>query len=941
MINTIDKHIEIVNEGLNWVNNKLSGTQKEKAHQSLISRRRELNKIKAAIQVDPAVVLYGASQCGKSHLANIILSDEASSLRIVDNDDKGYPFLTHINPQGNGEATGLITRFTIRNVSDINDYPVAVKLMSVKDLVLMLCEGYYNEVTSRNPMNNDSVDAILHNLEVQNLSVHYNILLEDEIWDVKDYFKNYISADMTIVLEQTEFFQRASKFIDKLPIEDLVTVASLLWNQEENMTSLFRKCLQHYASIGFASIVYVKFDSLLNNTAYPNTLLNVSWLDELDKKTIQAEIAYYAPGNALNYTNFDKAYLAVLGAEVVVKVSSDLINTKPFLKEVDILDFPGARGKENAVVIAPSTLPQILRRGKVSYYFNRYTINKGINTLLFCFEPDNFEAKPMGARLQHWIKDAIGATPEAREENIKHFEVSPLFFVGTKFNSMLDYKKSDREDNRISLSERWMKWFDTQLFTSIITPTNDWFDNWTTSSREFKNLYLLRDFSYSTAIFSGWKESRELANGEIVKGEIEKSEIKPDGYPNFRADLKDTFISDNWVQKHFSNPSEAWDDAALVNKDGSERIIRNLSKSAAKIKSARTEKFRDDLKRLIEEVNNDLSKHYHDDSSDENISKAKALAGEAQASLDISFGRDPYFFGKMMQCLILQEGDVYRVFHEMLQTANLVNQKALGKYVYIRMKAPGLSSDNSFEVNLHILAEAYEMTDNQCKEYFESRSIDLEELFSGSDDGMKNISQSLSELLEDYWFNQWLRGEKFKQLESLMDPETLDSILCMLKSLYGKLSMTPYVASSIRKYVDKFGINIDCIEEMIADMCAEILNKFVSTVGYGYLSDDEKRSLMDANEKQDLGLVFPDDSSREQINPLSIANMFEAMDDLEAIKQNSDKDLLRYVPGVVSRTEWSECMKIGFIQVQDIPTYDVEANKMLGVIKEKLLTLNY
>ena len=162
----------------------------------------------------------------------------------------------------------------------------------------------------------------------------------------------------------------------------------------------------------------------------------------------------------------------------------------------------------------------------------------------------------------------------------------------------------------------------------------------------------------------------------------------------------------------------------------------------------------------------------------------------------------------------------------------------------------------------------------------------------------------------------------------------------MLHALYGKLNLTKLVAQSIRQYVDKFGTNIDEIQEMIADMCAEILNKFASNVGYSYLSDDAIQSLKEATEKQKLGLNFSFDEQTEQhITPANIAEIFDAMDDLDAIKNNLG-DRLQYVPGFNSRKRWSELLKIGFIQTQDIPNYDVAANKQLGKIKTKFETIN-
>jgi hypothetical protein len=106
------------------------------------------------------------------------------------------------------------------------------------------------------------------------------------------------------------------------------------------------------------------------------------------------------------------------------------------------------------------------------------------------------------------------------------------------------------------------------------------------------------------------------------------------------------------------------------------------------------------------------------------------------------------------------------------------------------------------------------------------------------------------------------------------------------------------------------------------------------------LSSDEILALKEADEKQNLGLDFSfQNNSNQSITPQNIAEMFEAMDDLEEIKNNLDNERLQYIPGYNSRKRWSELLKIGFIQTQDIPNYDVEANKKLGEIKKELESL--
>lgn len=928
MITTIEQQLSILRDGINWVKNHLKGERQQSAYNKLVEQRRKLKKIKNAVSLNPAVVLYGASQCGKSHLASSLLSFDNKSLEIIVNEagqPATVPFLTHLNPQGGGEATGLITRFTTQEVSPIENFSVKVRLMSIKDIILMLCEGYYNDVTKREPISITEIESSLQLASKNVSSSTQHLLEEDDIWDIKDYFYKHISQDVFNNLITTHYFERVANLIESISKGNWTEIISILWNNNPTFNQLWEQYLHHYSQIDFASEVYISINALLNNTNEPNTLLNVGWLDVLNTNQTKINLCYYI-GNTVIQKSFSKAFLAALGAEVILHISPELQKYKPFLKDVDILDFPGARGKENAVAVTGDTMPMILRRGKVSYYFNKYSANREINTLLFCFEPDNFEAKPMGDRLESWINDMIGDTPTQRQERLSNYKISPLFFIGTKFNDQLELKTTDRADNKGSLNERWIKWFDTHLLTSIITPTNSWFDNWTDNQKHFDNIFLLRDFRYSTKIFSGWSSH----------GDFETEENVPQDYSEFRKDLRTSFIENPFVMRHFHDPSVCWDEAAVVNKDGSELIISKLSESAAVMKEARHKNFLCDISDTGFVIVTELKKYYRDENSDNNLIEAKRLAGEAQAALDIAFGRDPYFFGKMMQCFVLNEGNIYNVFHQEFQNINLQEKKELSKYGYVRMKAIGISPKNTFEENLSILAKAYEMTPEDCQKYFESREFDLNELFAGTDEGMKNISQSLAELLESYLFTDWLRQTQYKSLTQLLDAATIDSILDMLQTLYKKLGMTQQIAHAIRQYVDKFGTNVDEIQEMIADMCAEILNKFISSVGYSYLSEDAVMALKEANTQKNLGLVFMEDEIKEEtISPATIASIFEAMDDLETLKINLDCERLKYIPGGISRKTWNELLKIGFIQTQDIPNYDVAANHELGNIIRK------
>lgn len=931
MIITIEQQLSILGDGINWVKNNLKGERQRNAYDELVAQRIHLKKIKMAVTENPAAVLYGESQQGKSYLVSSLLSTPDSSFSVIDaNADKKYDFITQINPIGQGaEATSVVTRFTIKPTSPVAGYPVKIKLLSISDIILMLCDTYYEDVKYYdNLLKEGDIRKSLQEIKQRSEGTCASskvLISEDDILIMQDYFNRHFRSKAPYILD-ADYFKTVSLFIETVSIADWVDIFSILWNNNPDVSKLFNNILDQYKSINFASEIYAKYDAILRGQGEILDVTRLKALYEPHQKEI--EVCTLVSNNP-NQHILHASYLCALSSEVVLQLPQELLAKKSFLQTSDVLDFPGARArldlKEEQIV---DYIPQMLLRGKVAYLFNKYSDNLMINTLLFCHSKRQAGPRFMPELLRTWVESFVGVTPEERSKFMEKAQIAPLFVIGTMFN--LDLKKDQNDKDKASLAARWEQRFEKVYKKELFGEDCRWLDAWETG-KKFQNCYLLRDFYYSSQaennIFSGW--TRE--------GNPELEEVIPTDYPTFRTDLKETFLQYPFVKNHFANPEEAWTESATINKDGSEYILKHLTIAADNINNAREDKFQRDLVCIQQQIFSELQKYYHDESSDGNLTMAKRLAGEAQASLDIAFGRDPYFFGKMMQCFVLNEGNIYNVFHQEFQNTNLQEKKDFSKYVYVRMKAIGLSPKNTFEENLSILAKAYEMTPEDCQKYFESREFDLNELFAGTDEGMKNISQSLAELLESYLFTDWMRQTQYKALTQLLDAATLDSILEMLQALYKKLGMTQQIAHAIRQYVDKFGTNVDEIQEMIADMCAEILNKFISSVGYSYLSEDAVMALKEANTQKNLGLVFMEDEIKEEtISPATIASIFEAMDDLETLKNNLDCERLKYIPGVISRKTWSELLKIGFIQTQDIPNYDVAANHALGNIIQKL-----
>jgi hypothetical protein len=541
----------------------------------------------------------------------------------------------------------------------------------------------------------------------------------------------------------------------------------------------------------------------------------------------------------------------------------------------------------------------------------------------------------MPEMLHNWISKIVGDTPEKRETFIARSKIPPLFIIETFFNVNLQYNpQQDKPNDNSSLNYRWNQRFERTLTKEMLnTEIYRWFENWTTSQRHFQNIFLLRDFAKSESIshiFEGYNQYKE-----------EKSEVQIGAYPEFRNDLRRSFIEYDFVKRHFANPAESWDRAASINEDGTQLIIDKLSIAANNINAARREKMLAELNEIAQTALDELKKYFHDGNKDSELQKAKSTAGLIQYKMDIAFGDDGIKrYGLMMKDFMLDEGSVHAKYREIIDDIERRDVVNLDKYIIMRIKVPKLNANESLETNLEYLYKAYEITTEEQKQRFlsdlEAEGIDVEELIYGNTDRIKYLSQQLAESLLEYWFEQMFQNNKNAIKEILPDDTLLQDILDMFRKLFRKLQLDKIIAEKIRHYVDSYN-KTESAYEMIADISSELLNKCINNVGLDYFTESDFNDLKQANEKNDLGLIFEHDESFKEKN---VAELFSKVDKIQYLMQNNP-DAVKSLPSYYNYILWRDRLKIGFVSVCDIPNYDVQANEQLGAIIRECETIKY
>ena len=932
MLQDIEHHIGLIEKSISWAKefNKDSFP-----YDIFKDYRRLLRRIYNALDDNCSAAAYGESQVGKSYLISSLLSSPKAPF-VITNSGKSYSFIDDINPSGGNnakvESTGVITRFTLqKDVNPMKDY-VKIHNLSVVDIILLLTDSYYNDIKI-NPDNVLKYDDINKHLEQMSglwsaHKVQHNKIEEDDIKDINDYIRDIIGNAATGVI-QSNFCKIVAPVIQYVAYDKWVDIFSLLWNNNTEISHLFSVLINEYKKLDFNIEVYVPFDAVLREKG---TLLKIDWLDtvcgmktDTGNDVINTDV-YDVRGKLIAH-DFNKGNLSALIAELTFELPASLAGERKFLEKIDLLDFPGARSREKFKEADIHTvLPKVLRRGKVAYLFNKYSRSLKISSVLFCHHNDQKAEATIGDTISNWIEDNIGATPEERAKMLTNTNgIAPLFFIATKFNIDLERTKADNSGNKDRLSAHWNR-FDT-VFPEIIKP-NRWLDEWATNGNmshvtAFQNIYPLRDFYWSgkNGVFDGYSD------GIIKSGE--KSVHEYSDYPEYFEDLKESFLQNDFVKKHFANPEQTWNDVATINNDGSKAIIRNLDAISDFLNDARKQKYLAQLLEIKKNMYKALSVYFEPEDNEAKNMKVKQIANDIKRSLTFSVGSQPEIFGRIIDSLMVPVGDLRDIAYDII-ICHSDEPKDFSMINFIRIQA-GIDVSDSKQVNIQKLCDLYgdiKLIEQDLKK----KGCSVEEVVSAETETLTTIADVVTKHILDYW-KEFLQ-KQVKQLEESI-PHA-DEVVFMLTSLLKKLGVKKVISERIDRYCKIFSINEQ--PNAIADYASLTLNNFVSSAGRNYMGDNDVEVIRAKAEKCHVTVDLSPSAWNVVRKPQSLLTTLSAFDDAANIDSVS-MDTLMKLPLWDNFQRWENLVTIGLLYASDISHVDPVANAKVKVLLEECETL--
>lgn len=899
--------------------------------------RRILKRIYNALEENCSAAAYGESQVGKSYLMSSLLSTPEIPF-VITNKETEYSFIDQLNPSGGNtsktESTGVITRFTINNENEVMKDFVKIRNLSIADIVMLLVDSYYNDLK----LDLDSVltEAAINQelLALQSLwmgkeAVTQKDLTEDDIKDICDYIHDILGTNAGNILH-SDFRKVVSAKIQFVTCDNWVKIFSLLWNKNSELNHLFALLINEYKKIQFETEVYVPFDAVLREKG---TLLKIEWLDSVcglqsdaTKDDLYTDV--FNRNGKLLASNFKKSSLSALIAELTFVLPSSIADNRIFLNEIDLLDFPGTRSrekfKEQEIGVV---LPTILRRGKVAYLFRKYSRSLRISSILFCHHNDQKNEATLGDTINSWIETNIGKTPQERTEDLLHTNgISPLFFIATKFNIELERTKNDLSSNTETLKEHWKR-FNT-VFPEIIKPAT-WFDNWVVKggmfrSEAFQSIYLLRDFYWSgkNQVFDGYKDGSNKSP--------ELSIHNFEDYPDYFENLRRSFLQNDFVKVHFSNPERAWDEVATINNDGSKAIIRDLDRISGVLNEARHEKYLKELRLLRDELLAKLSSYYEPVDKEQNNLRIRKIIGDIRRSLDLNIGMRPETFGHIIDQLMIPVSDLRKIAYDIV-ILKTETPKDFNEITLIRTMA-GISPSAEKQENIRILCDYYACDSDVLDADFRKRGFTIDDIVSNECKIATTVADVVSNAILDYWAT--FINRQVKGLDKYL-PHS-DEVAFMLQMLCKKLGVQNTISSKINTYSRVF--SADDLPNAIADFASLTLNNFVSSVGHVYMAQDDIENITSKAKACHLQIDLSSDPDGIQHRKINLLEALEAFDEASDPTTVSIQTLMK-LPFWDNFQRWKNLLAIGLLYVADISHCDPVANDAMAKIIEECNSL--
>ncbi|MEM0990190.1 MAG: virulence factor SrfC family protein [Pseudomonadota bacterium] len=530
-------------------NAELVGAEAGPARREVRRLAMRARKLGRAAARPMCVSVFGPSQAGKSFLVSVLARPQGGELISNFPGPNGQlDFIREINPEGEGESTGIVTRFSIRGYQAPDGFPVKLNLLSEADVGRILTNTFMMDGDNSEPEPTpEEIDALLAQMRPRAGQGAPGLTPEDVI-ETQEYLTKMFGK-RAYTTQLAGYWEPVIDLAPRLSIRDRAELFAVLWGRHDAFTRLYVRLAEALAALDHPEEAFVPLAALHPRET---SIIDVKLLNGLDAEGGERLTVVSSAGQR---ADLPRPVITALTAELILPMRE---TPHPLFEGTDLLDFPGARTRfekplEEYLQDASEPLKECVLRGKVAYLFDRYVAEQEITSMLLCIPDSNMEVADLPVLVADWIAHTHGTTAEARAAANQL-----LFFVLTKFDKHL-IDSAGSSDDAATRFERRMH---ASLIEKFAPMPTSWPLTWSPGG-PFDNCFWLRNPNFPAEAVIEYEGTRELRLIERKRARLDE--------------LRAGCLAAPLVQRHFKDETAAWEAAMSLNDGGVTYLIEHLT----------------------------------------------------------------------------------------------------------------------------------------------------------------------------------------------------------------------------------------------------------------------------------------------------------------------------------------------------------------------------
>ncbi|MEM9968000.1 MAG: virulence factor SrfC family protein [Pseudomonadota bacterium] len=811
-----DRVAELSREAIDWLshdeNEKLVGKNTAQKVKALRRVTRRARKLARSARTRMSVSVFGPSQAGKSFLVSVMARPENGELfAAYDAPDGTLNYLKEVNPEGQGESTGLVTRFTMAREKTPEGYPIKLTLLSEADIIRTIMNSFFSDGDgSETPPEQEDFASHFKQFSAK-AETRTEGLTSDDVLEIGEYvervFRRSAYADRL-----KAFWEDAAEIAPRLTVADRAAFFQIAWGNHAPLSELYLRLSSALADLNHASEIYAGLDALVPRET---SIIDVKTLRGLSGADVGPPLQILTAEGA--QATLDRAALCALAAEMTFPMKEQ---PSEVFSDVDLLDFPGARNRFDTPLSARlsvgdvgDALRELLLRGKVAYLFDRYVENQEITSMLLCIPGSNMDTVSLPGLVENWIALTHGDTPATR------VNIDPvLFFVLTKFDELLIDSGADG-----GAQTRFTRRMEASLLEKFTQGSDNWVEEWTPGNA-FKNCFWLRNPKYPAEAVINYEDGFEVS-------------LRTDKAARL-AELKAGCIAAPFVERHFANPADAWEAAMSLNDGGVHYLTQALTRVAKPDNKIR--QINAQLRRLITDVAGELQEYFVSDDVEKRISEKRQSAARIIDGIEMIYNH--HRFGTFLRALMVDQDQIETLIARIPGTVRIATRGAVAPAAD-QTKAPwgdapkavgGLARPSG-------LARPQGLAQQTSPANIASNGVAAS---PKTTDPAETRALSMAEFQAETALSTWSEGlrrlrDGGQSTENLgLDDAALSDLSLELLHAARRTGMFSRLVTLLEQ--TNFGLSAADQAPPAAIICAEEINHFVSTLGAEQMPDNER-----------------------------------------------------------------------------------------------------